>query len=65
MNFLDLQDLILDSTKVRIFINNEEYILDNKTLKNFNSKLLTDRIKSISTSPVHGNECYLNIECDE
>lgn len=26
MNFLDLQDLILDSTKVRIFINNEEYI---------------------------------------
>lgn len=65
MNFLDLQDLILDSTKVRIFINNEEYKLDNRTLKNFNSKLLTKRIKSISTLPVDENECYLNIECDE
>lgn len=65
MNFLDLQDLILDSTKVRIFINNEEYILNNKTLKNFKSKLLTNRIKSISTIPIDTNECYLNIECDE
>ena len=65
MNFLDLQDLILDSTKVRIFINNEEYKLDNRTLKNFNSKLLTKRIKTISTIPVDENVCYLNIECEE
>lgn len=36
-----------------------------ESIKNFNSKLLTDRIKSISTIPVDGNECYLNIECEE
>lgn len=61
MNFLVLQDHILDSTVVRVCVKGVEHILPNETLKCFSQDLLDKEVESITVVANEGEQAYLDV----